>query len=65
MEEIIRMRIGIIIDTLTSVAIVEIVKCGGIFLEVIDVFFCHNLKYNPYTEHVTDMFEKRDLIKSQ
>ena len=30
-EEINRMRNGIIVDTLTSVDIVEIVKCGGVF----------------------------------
>ena len=64
-EEINRMRNGIIIDTLTSVDIVEIVKCGGVILEVFEGFFCHNLEFNPYTEFVTDMFEKRDLFKSQ
>ena len=64
-EEINRMRNGIIIDTLTSVDIVEIVKCGGEILEVYEGFFCHNLNFNPYTEFVTDMFEKRDLFKSQ
>ena len=64
-EEINRMRNGIIIDTLTSVDIVEIVKCGGVILEVFEGFFCHSLEYNPYTEFVTDMFEKRDMIKSQ
>ena len=64
-EEIDRMRNGIIIDTLTSVDIVEIVKCGGVILEVFEGFFCHNLEYNPYTEFVTDMFRKRDMFKSQ
>ena len=65
LEEINRMRNGIIIDSLTSVDIVEIVKCGGIILEVYEGFFCHNLEYNPYTEFVTDMFEKRDLFQPQ
>ena len=65
LEEINRMRIGIVIDTLTSIDIVEIVKCGGVILEVFEGFFCYNLEYNPYTEFVTDMFEKRDLFKSQ
>ena len=65
LEEINRMRNGIIIDTLTSVDIVEIVKYGGVILEVFGGFFCHNLNFNPYTEFVTDMFEKRDLFKSQ
>ena len=59
------MRNGISIDTLTSVDIIEIVKCRGVILEVYEGFFCHNLEYNPYTEFVTDMFEKRDMFKSQ
>ena len=65
LEEINRMRNGIIIDTLTSVDIVEIVKCGGVILEVFEGFFCHNLEFNPYTDFVTDMFQKRDMFKSQ
>ena len=56
---------GIIIDTLTTIDIVEIVKCGGNFLELYEAFLNHNLGYNPYTEFVTDIFEKIDLIKSQ
>ena len=64
-EEINRMRNGIIIDTLASVDIVEIVKYGGKVLEVYEGFFCYNLEYNPYTEFVTDMFQKRDMFKSQ
>ena len=65
LEEINRMRNGIIIDTLTSIDIVEIVKCGGVILEVFEGFFSHNLEFNPYTEFVTDMFQKRDMFKSQ
>ena len=65
LEEINRMRNGIIIDNLTSLDIVEIVKCGGVILEVFEGFFCHNLEYNPYTEFVTNMFNKRDYFKSQ
>ena len=65
MEKINRMRNGIKIDTLTSIDILEIVKCGGIILDVYEGFFCHNLEDNPDTEFVTDMFEKRDLPKSQ
>ena len=64
-EEINRMRNGIIIDTLTSVDIVEIVKYGGIILDVYEGLFCHNLEFNPFTEFVTDMFQKRDLFKPQ
>ena len=48
LEELNRMRNGIITDTLTSVDIVEIVKCRGVTLEVFEGFFCHNLEYSPY-----------------
>ena len=65
LQEINRMRNGIIVDTLASVDIVEIVKCGGVILEVYEGFFCYNLNFNPYTEFVTDMFEKKDKFKSQ
>ena len=57
--EIGRMKNGVIIDTLTSVDIVEMVKCNGVILEVFERFFCHNLEYNLYTEFATDMFEKK------
>ena len=60
------MRNGVIIDTLTSVDIVEIVKCGGVNLEVFERLFGHSLEYNPHREVDADMFEKRDLLfKSQ
>ena len=59
------MRYGIILDTLTSVDVVGMVKCGGNILEAFECFFCHNLELDPYTEVVTDMFEKRDLFKSR
>ena len=65
LEKINSMRNGIIVDTLTSVNIVEIVKCGGVFLEVYEGFFCHNVENNPQTEFFSDMFEKRDKFKSQ
>ena len=38
LEESNRMRNGIILDTLTSADIVEIVKCGGFMLEVFEGF---------------------------
>ena len=65
LEELERLRNGVIIDTLTSVDTAGIVKYGGIVLEVFEGFFCHNLEYNNYTEFATDMFEKRDFFKSQ
>ena len=55
------MRKGVIVDTLTSVDIVEVVKCGGVTLKVFEGFFCYNLEYNPYTEFVTDIFEKKEI----
>ena len=58
MEQINRMRNGKILDTLTSVDIVDLVKCGGIILEVYEGFSGHKSEYNPYTEFVTDMFER-------
>ena len=51
-----RTRNDIILDTLTGVDFVEIVKCGAIILEVYDGCFRLNQEYNPYTEKVTDMF---------
>ena len=59
------MRKGRKIDTLTSVDIVEIVKCAGIILEVFEGFFCHKLEKRPHTKLVTEMFQKKDLLKSQ
>ena len=60
-EEFHRTRNGIILDTLTSVDIVEIVKCGGIILEFYERFFCHDQKNNTFTEFVTDIFEKKEI----
>ena len=65
LEEINRMRSGLLLDTLTSVDIFEIVKYVGVILDVFEGLFCHNLEYKTYTEFATDMFEKRDLFQSQ
>ena len=46
LEEIIRMRNGIMIDTLRSVSIIEINKYGRGILEVDEGLFYHNLEYN-------------------
>ena len=59
------MRNVVITVTLTSVDIVEIVRCGAIIFKVLEGFFCHNLEYKTYTEFVTEIFEKRELFKSQ
>ena len=65
LEENIRRRNGITMNTLTSVHFVEIVKYCGKILRVFERFFGLNLEYNLYSEFVTDMFEKRDLFTSQ
>ena len=57
------MRNGIIRDNLTSVDIVETVKCGGIILKVIEGFSCHNLEYKPYKELVTEFFEIKEVVQ--
>ena len=44
LEENVRSRKGVIIGTSNSLDIVEIVKCGGIVLEVYEGFFCHILQ---------------------
>ena len=44
LQEMNRTINGILIDTLTSNDIVEIVKCGGGILEVFEGCFCHNLE---------------------
>ena len=63
LEEINRMRNDVILDSLTSVDIVEIVNCGVVILDVFEGFFCHTLEYNPYTEFVTDVSEKNRNIQ--
>ena len=65
LEEIIRSRNGIIIDTLNLVDIVEIVKCGSVDIEVYEGFFCYNMQFNPYVVFVNDMIAQRDLFKKQ
>ena len=65
LEEINRSRNGIIIDTLNSFDIVEIVKCGGVVLEVYEGFFCYNMQNNPYMDSVNDMVAKQDPYKAE
>ena len=59
------MRNGLKMYTLTSIDIVGIVKYDGNILEVFVGLFCQNLELNPYTEFVANMFDKRELLKSQ
>ena len=64
LEEINRMGNSIVRDTLTSVDIVEIVKCNGFILGVIEGLFCHSLEYNLYTEFVTEIFKKKRFVQN-
>ena len=59
------MRIGVCIDNLTSVDIVEIVTIGGQILVVSEKFFRHNLAFNPYTDFIHDFIAKQNLFKEQ
>ena len=65
LEEINRSRNVDIIVTLNAVDIVEIIKCGGVVLEVYEGFICHNMQNRPYTEFVNDMVGKRDLFNKK
>ena len=60
-----RSQNGIIIDTLNSVDIVEIVKCRDVVLEVYEGFFCYHMECNPYIVFVNGMVAKRDLYNKQ
>ena len=45
LEDIYRSRRGVIIGTLNSVDVVEIVECGGNTSEIYEGFLCHILQY--------------------
>ena len=64
-EHVNRFRNGHITQHLTSVDIEQIVRIGGVILEFIEGFICDNLDYNPFTEYVHDLIEKRDEYKKQ
>ena len=60
-----RSRNGVIIATLTSIDIMEIVKIGGVILKVYEGFFCESLDFNPYSDFVLDMHKKRNEYKKK
>ena len=64
-EHVNRFRNGHITQHLTSVDIEQIVRIGGIVLEFIEGFICDILDYNPFTEYVHDLIEKRNEYKKQ
>ena len=60
-----RSRNGVIIATLTSIDIIQIVKTGGVILKVYEGLFCESLEYNPYKDFVLDMYDKREQYKKK
>ena len=64
-EDVNRSRNGVIIATLTSIDIIEIVKIGGVILKVYEGFFCESLDFNPYSDFVFDMYDKREQYKKK
>ena len=63
-EHVNRFRNGHITQLLTSVDI-EIVRIGGVISEFIEGFVCDNLDFNPFTEYVHDLIEKRNEYKKR
>ena len=64
--EIIRMRNGYIIDTLTSVHIQEIVKIGGIVDEIYEgVIYRENFKINPFRKVIDILIKLRKKYKDE
>ena len=64
-EDMNRARNGVIIATLTSIDIIEIVKTGGVILKVYEGFFCESLDFNPYSNFVLDTHNMRNEYKKK
>ena len=64
--EVNRMRIGYIIDTLTSVDIQEIVKIGGKVVEIYEgVIYRENFKVSPFRKVIEKLFALRQNYKDE
>ena len=64
--EVIRMRNGHIIDTLTSVDICEIVKIGGRVVEIYEgVIYRENFKISPFRKVIENLFTLRQKYKDE
>ena len=64
--EINRMRNGYIIDTLTSVDIQEIVKIGGIVIQIYEgVIYRENFKVSPFRKVIDKLFALRQKYKDE
>ena len=60
------MRIGYIIETLTSVDIQEIAKIGGVVVGLHEgVIYRENLKVSPFKKVIDNLFEERQKYKDQ
>ena len=60
------MRIGYILDTLTSVDIQEIVKIGGKIVEIYEgVIYRDNFKVSPFRKVIEEMFPLRQKYKDE
>ena len=61
-----RMRNGYIIDTLTSVDIQEIVKTGGIVIQIYEgVIYRENFKISPFRKVIEKLFALRQKYKDE
>ena len=64
--EVNRMRNGIIIDTLTSVDIQEIVKIGGRVIQIYEgVIYRENFKISPFRKVIEKLFALRQKFKHE
>ena len=64
--EVNRMRNGIIIDTLTSVDIQEIVKIGGTVIQIYEgVIYRENFKISPFRKVIEKLFDLRQKYKDE
>ena len=60
------MRKGYIIDTLTSVDIPEIVKIGGVVIEIYEgVFYLENFRISPFRKFIEKLFTLRQNCKNK
>ena len=64
--EVNRMRIGYIIDTLTSVDVCQIVKIGGRVIEIYEgVIYRENFKISPFRKVIETLFALRQKYKDE
>ena len=64
-EEINWSRNGYITQHITSLDFEEIVRVGGVKIEIFDGFFCNKLDFNPFQKFILDMTVKRNKYKKE